>query len=109
MRDRHQTALRMRDEGATFRAIGEALGVSPSRANVIYQRALVVKAEETAGLGSQAIRIVRNYRGCLTELATRAELDPDAAVVTLIQEPNCLRRHALEIIAWLAAGNREKP
>lgn len=38
-----------------------------------------------------------------------AQRDHDAAVVILIQEPNCLRRHALEIIAWLKAGNREKP
>lgn len=99
----------MREEGATFQAIGEALGVSPSRANVIYQRALVVQAEEAAGMGMAAIRIVRHYRGDLDELAALAERDHTAAVVSLIQEPNCLRRHALQIIAWLKAGNREKP
>lgn len=69
MRERHQTALRMREDGATFQAIGEALGVSPSRANVIYQRALEVQAEEAAGMGVRAIRILRHYRGDLHELA----------------------------------------
>lgn len=109
MRERHQIALRMRDEGATFQKIGEALGVSPSRANEIYKRALVVQEEEAAGMGVQAIRILRHYRGDLHELASLAERDPHGACTLLIQEPNCLRRHAYQIIAWLNAGNREKP
>jgi hypothetical protein len=109
MRERHQTALRMREHGATFQMIGDALGVTAGRAGVIYRRALVVHAEETVGLGTQAIRILRYYQGDLNELALIAEQDPDGAVVTLIREPNCLRRHALQIVAWLNAGNREKP
>lgn len=43
MRERHQTALRMREEGATFQAISDALHVSASRANLIYQRALEIQ------------------------------------------------------------------
>ncbi|MDQ0252437.1 hypothetical protein J2W22_004525 [Sphingomonas kyeonggiensis] len=109
MRERHQTALRMREEGATFQAIGDALHVSASRANVIYQRALEIQAEEAAGMGLAAIRILRDYRGDLHELASLAERDPHGACTLLIQEPNCLRRHAYQIIAWLTAGNREKP
>ncbi|MBB4841480.1 hypothetical protein HNP52_004584 [Sphingomonas kyeonggiensis] len=59
----------MREDGATFQAIGEALGVSPSGANVIYQCALEVQAEEATGMGVRAIRILWHYRGDLHELA----------------------------------------
>ncbi|WP_342249410.1 hypothetical protein [Sphingomonas sp. OTU376] len=107
--ERHQTVLQMREQGSTFKAIGAALGVTPGRAGVLYRRALEVQSEEAAGMGMAAIRIVRHYRGDLDELAALAERDHTAAVVSLIQEPNCLRRHALQIIAWLKAGNREKP
>ncbi|MDQ0250965.1 hypothetical protein J2W22_003029 [Sphingomonas kyeonggiensis] len=102
-------ALKLREQSATFQAIGEALGVSPSRANEIYKRALVVQEEEVAGMGVQAIRILRHYRGDLHELASFAERDPHGACTLLIQEPNCLRRHAYQIIDWLKASNREKP
>lgn len=99
----------MRGQGATFQAIAEVLGVTAGRAGVIYKRALEVQEEEKLGLERQAIRIARHYRGDLGELGAIAERDPARAVIALIQEPNCLRRHALQIVAWLNAGNRERP
>ena len=109
MRDRYQTALSMREQGETFQAIAEVLGVTAGRAGVIYRRALEVREQETIGMDGQSIRIVRHYRGGLGELAALAERDHAAAMLDLIREPSCQRRHALEILAWLKAGNRERP
>lgn len=109
MRDRHQTALRMRSEGATFQMIGDALGVSPSRANVIYQRAVVVRLERETGLRMRSIRIVRGSARIPTEWATMLADDREKAFLALLQEVNCDRRHAEEIIAWLDAGHHELP
>lgn len=110
MKARHQTALDMRErQGATFKAIGDVLGVSPSRANLIYQRALIIRTEQLAGLRMRSIRILRASTRTADELAAVIEQDPGQAFLALLQEPNCDRGHAEEIIAWLAAGNREIP
>jgi hypothetical protein len=109
MRDRHETALRMRAEGATFQMIGEALAVTGSRAHAIYKRALVVRTEETAGLRTRSMGIVRSYPGCLEELAAIAREDHGRALVMLANQRNCSRVNAVEIVAWLMAGNRETP
>ncbi len=99
----------MREQGSTFQAIGAALGVTAGRASVLYRRALEVREEEDIGMGKQAIRIVRHYRGDLRELATLAERDPAAAALTILREPNCLQQHAQQIVVWLNADNRNRP
>lgn len=43
--ERQATAKRMREAGATFKEIGAALGVSPSRAAQIHEKATAVRAE----------------------------------------------------------------
>jgi len=50
MRDRHQLALRLREDGASFEAMEAALGVTTSRARMIYLRAKEVQAEEASAL-----------------------------------------------------------
>jgi hypothetical protein len=107
--DRHQIALEMRAAGATFQAIGAALGVSASRASAIHERALVLRREQDVGLRMRSIRILKRSQYRPQEWAAMLANDRQKAFVTLIREPNCDRWHAEEIIAWLEAGNRELP
>lgn len=106
---RHQTALHMREAGSTYEAIGEVMGVSAARVRAIYKRACVLRLEQDAGLSIRSIRIVRNLQQTPSELATMLDLDRDATFVALLREPNCNRRHAEEIIAWLEEGSRALP
>lgn len=105
--DRHQIALKMREAGATFQAIGDEFGVSASRASAIYHRALVLRTEQEVGLRMPAARILRNCEYSPAALADMLAKDRDATFVSLLRQTNCNRRHAEEIIAWLEAGKRE--
>ena len=107
--DRHQTAIEMREAGATFQAIGNVFGVSASRASAIYQRALVLRTEQEAGLRMRSLRVLRNAPMRPAELAAMLARDREATFLTLLRLPNCGRHQAEEIIAWLEAGNCKLP
>jgi hypothetical protein len=107
--ERHQTALDMREAGATFQAIGDVFGVTASRASAIYQRALVLRTEQEAGLRTRAIRVLRASPESPRDLAAMLARDRDATFLLLIRQQNCNRWCAEEIIAWLEAGNGELP
>jgi len=107
--DRQRIALEMREGGATFQAIGDLFGVSASRASAIYQRALVLRTEQEVGLRMRSIRVLRGAPYSPEELAGMLAQDRQKTFVTLIRQPNCDRRHAEEIIAWLETGNLRLP
>jgi putative ubiquitin-RnfH superfamily antitoxin RatB of RatAB toxin-antitoxin module len=106
---RHQTAIEMREAGATFQAIGDVFDVTAARASAIYQRALILRTEQEIGLSTRTIGIVRNLRPKLEKLASNLPEDRHAVLRELLREPHCGRQQAEEIIAWLKAGNRELP
>lgn len=107
--ERHQTALDMREAGATFQAIGDVFGVSATRASAIYQRALILRTEKEVGLRTRSIGILRQVPFSPEELGVMLEQDRQKTFLTLLRQPNCDRRHAEEIIAWLEARDLRLP
>lgn len=107
--DRHRTALEMREAGATYQAIGDVFGVSPSRAKAIYERTLRLRTELETGLRTRVRGILQRSQQSPEEWAAMLARDRDTTFVALLRLPSCGRRDAEEITAWLEAGNRELP
>ena len=107
--DRHKTALTMRETGAIYQAIGDVFGVSATRARAIYQRAARLRTELETGLRTRTRGILECSSISADEWTAMLERDREETFKTLLRLPNCGRRDAEEIIAWLDAGNREVP
>jgi hypothetical protein len=62
MTERHEIAFQLRTGGASFREIGEALGVGPQRASVIYREAERKMARKIeAALREEAIKVLLQW------------------------------------------------
>lgn len=119
--ERHETALQMRDAGATYKEIGRALGVSGSQAKVltwqgerVARRQVACPSHKVADfLGVRAFNVLQATAGVDLMSEGAAKIVADMPVAELLNLPNCGKSSLAQIEAWLEYNglkvNRPQP